>query len=296
MSIRDKKIVIILIAAAVLGIVIMSVLSAGNSENDPQPADDESVVPVRYMYNLIYDADQEKDCIFDVAFQRDGTDKPLVVCVHGGYYSSGDKSEMKKYLDALASDGYVAVSINYPLLPEGTIVKQIESAIKAVDYFTEYADIYEIDKDRINMLGFSSGAHIAVAASEKIVERADNDSKIASVIDISGPTDYRYLNDMYEGEIEVSSYIIDGNKDAELLEELNKVDCTDNITEDLPPVLIIHGKQDKTVPYEVSERFYDSLSEAGVEAELKLINSMGHATDTGKVIPVINRFLRSNNS
>lgn len=246
---------------------------------------------IRFEKNLIYDVSNKDHCKVDVAFIREGTLKPLILCVHGGYYSSGCKEDMKEYLKNFSADGFVTASIDYPLLPDGTIVEQSKSVIKAVDYLAENADIYEIDTEKIILLGFSSGAHIAVLAAEQIVEQPENLFSLEAVIDISGPTDYRYMVEKYGGADSVSSAIIDGNEEADLLEELEKVDCTDNITGKLPRTLIIHGKNDKTVPYEVSERFYEALQSADVAAELEIIDSMGHATDKNTVFPLIRSFL-----
>lgn len=296
---RKKHVIAIIVAAVVLALACMAVFLVRNkkgneNENQAEANTEEEVastVSVKKEKDLVYDPERKTDCIMDVEYVKDGVIKPLILCVHGGYYSSGDKSEMKMYLDSFSSDDYVAASINYPLLPESTIVGQIESVIKAVDYLTKYADIYEIDTNHIIMLGFSSGAHIAVTAAEKLVKREGNIFTLDAVVDISGPTDYRYLIEQNGGESEVSSAIIDGNPDADILEELGKIDSTDNITDSLPRVLIIHGEDDKTVPCVVSERFYESLTEAGVDAELKLVGSMGHVSDTNIVIPLIKAFL-----
>lgn len=250
---------------------------------------------VHNVRELIYDTERSKDCVMDVSYIKDGTDKPLILCVHGGYYSSGDKKDMNSYLSELAPSGYVVASVNYPLLPNCTIVQQIDYVVKAVDYLVDFSDIYEIDTKHINILGFSSGAQIAVTAAEVIVQRTGNKFELDTVIDISGPTDYRYLIEESGGEAQVSAAIIDGNTDADIMEELNKIDCTDNISEKLTNVLIIHGERDKTVPVAVSERFYESLIEAGVESNLKIVGSMGHTTNTEIVIPIIESYLNRGN-
>lgn len=247
---------------------------------------------INNVKDLIYDAGSKKECVMDVSYIKNGEKKPLILCIHGGYYSIGDKEEMNTYLSRLSPDGFVVASVNYPLLPDATIVQQIDSVINAMDYLAEYADLYEIDTNHMILLGFSSGAQIAVTAAEKIVQRTDNGFRLDAVIDISGPTDYRYLIEQDGGKTEVPAAIIDGNSEADVLEELSKIDCTDNITDKLTNVFIIHGETDQTVPAVVSERFCNSLIEAGVHAELKMIGSMGHVTNTEIVIPMIESYLK----
>ena len=93
--------------------------------------EDSHSVKIRNEKDLVYDVEYKDSRKMDIAYRKDGTKKPLLICVHGGYYSSGSKSEMKKYADEFSADGYVVASIDYPLLPNGTIVTQVESVIKA---------------------------------------------------------------------------------------------------------------------------------------------------------------------
>lgn len=291
---KNRRLILAAFTFICLAVAVILILkTAGKRSPEPaqDPQEESTETAVRYTKGIIYDTADGKNCTLDVAYKRDGKEKPLLVCVHGGYYNSGDKAEMYRYMEEFSALGYVTASINYPLLPGATIVGQINSVILAVDYLTKYAGIYEIDNNNINILGFSSGAQIAVTAAEKISEREDPFFILNAIIDISGPTDYRYLNEKYGKANELSSAIIDGNEEADIMEELNKVDCTDNITAKLPKMLVIHGKEDKTVPYEVSERFFDALQAAGVESRISIIDTMGHITDYDIVIPIIKDFL-----
>jgi dipeptidyl aminopeptidase/acylaminoacyl peptidase len=49
------------------------------------------------------------------------------------------------------------------------------------------------------------------------------------------------------------------------------------ITHDAPPMLLIHGEVDKTVPVQQSKDFYDKLRAAGVPAQLLLIPEVDHS-------------------
>jgi dipeptidyl aminopeptidase/acylaminoacyl peptidase len=69
----------------------------------------------------------------------------------------------------------------------------------------------------------------------------------------------------------------------------------------LPPLLIIHGAEDETVPAEISTRFHAALLDAGAPCELIIYADAGHSdylfaalTDDGaRLVPDIVEFVRS---
>ena len=48
------------------------------------------------------------------------------------------------------------------------------------------------------------------------------------------------------------------------------------VSKDDPPFLIVHGEGDRVVPVEQSQRFYEALQKAGVNATLKILPEVGH--------------------
>jgi carboxylesterase type B len=95
------------------------------------------------------------------------TERPVMVFVHGGSFTSGDKSgeAIVTFAKELAKRGFVSISINYRLTGEfydwinqQMIYDAVEDARAAVRYVRSFAKDYRIDTDRILLIGESAGA------------------------------------------------------------------------------------------------------------------------------------------
>src|SRR6187401_2698718 len=90
------------------------------------------------------------------------SDAPLVVFVHGGGWSSGDK-RMMDGSDKLAhwrANGYAVASVNYRLVPEATVEQEAEDVAAAVAFLKGHAGTLGFDPERIVLIGHSAGAHL----------------------------------------------------------------------------------------------------------------------------------------
>jgi arylformamidase len=87
---------------------------------------------------------------------------PLVVFVHGGGWSRGDK-RMMDGSDKLAhwrANGYAVASVNYRLVPDATVEEQAGDVAAAVALLKTRADALGFDPERIALVGHSAGAHL----------------------------------------------------------------------------------------------------------------------------------------
>jgi len=78
----------------------------------------------------------------------------------------------------------------------------------------------------------------------------------------------------------------DRNKDSDCLIKYNPIN---NISEDYPPTLFLHGDQDTDVPYEQSVILYEKLKEKGVYSKLITIEGADHVFDHNFNDPAIQR-------
>ncbi len=90
--------------------------------------------------------------------------RPAIVIVHGGGWSSGDKRAniWARYPIEYASRGFVAISINYRLLPDDPFPAAIADVRAAVRWLRANAATYNVDPNRIGAYGNSAGAHLAL--------------------------------------------------------------------------------------------------------------------------------------
>ncbi|MFH1315610.1 MAG: alpha/beta hydrolase fold domain-containing protein, partial [Candidatus Uhrbacteria bacterium] len=219
-------------------------------------------------------------------------DLPLIIWTHGGAFSSGDKSDVSSMCQRLATDGFSVASLNFRLSGQAIWPAQIHDSKAAVRWLRANADNYNIDPDRIGVIGSSSGGHLAAvlgttAGVEEIdgtVGNYDNVStQVQAVVDMFGPVDFVSLSsdcagvcvlDHDDSESPESRYL--GCALPDCLEKAGLASATPYIDSSDPPFLIIHGDQDTTIPMAQSVNFASELNQAGVEAEFIEATGFAH--------------------
>jgi dienelactone hydrolase len=105
-----------------------------------------------------------------------GADRPLIILVHGGGFANGDRSNLAAAARDYARRGYVAVSLGYRLNPtlqgQSDLEAYLAAARNAVDdgmesvrWLRSNAATYQIDINRIAMMGTSAGGGIALGTA-----------------------------------------------------------------------------------------------------------------------------------
>ncbi len=116
---------------------------------------------VRELEDVSYDR-RHSDARLDVYLpDGGGSRRPGVMMIHGGAWTFGDKRHFAGTGRRLARSGYVAASINYRLLPEGAYPRMFQDCWCALAYLQASADEYDLDPDRIVVMGYSAGGHLA---------------------------------------------------------------------------------------------------------------------------------------
>lgn len=264
------------------------------SESEQDAANDTKKV---YIRDIAY-VSGDRSRTLDVMYEKDGTIKPVLLLVHGGSYIQGDKIDMIAYQNYYHKK-YVTVSINYPLVPNATMVSQYRCVEQALDFLSEHAQELDADMQNVVVLGFSAGAQLAVRACEEITLRISFGEElpysVVGIIDNAGPTDETVLAQTSSKELVelATAYpeVIDGVKDSSIETEYSKIDCTSNIVRGMMPILILHGTDDTKVDYQVSVAFYEALKEQDVDVTFKLFEGQPHGADLALVIPCIDEFL-----
>lgn len=234
-------------------------------------------------------------CTMDIAWDTNEGTAPLVVIVHGGGWTGGDKDTCRPVQIALTGVGYTVANINYDLVPDVTILEQAEQVKTAVRYLVEHAEQYEIDPSQIVLMGYSAGGHLAALTTEQLTAES-SDLQISACIDVFGPTALEYYITTVENQVSdwfiTTPEAIDGVQNGNLLEEIAKIDPTQQIPGNMPPTLIIQGNEDTLVPQIISEHFYQALQEKEIPSSLSIIQGMGHELDLDLTYDVLCTFLQ----
>lgn len=238
---------------------------------------------VEKLSDVAYDHRFGSSTIMDVYLPDDGAvDRPAVLMIHGGGWSSFSKSSLGADAERLAGAGYVVGNINYRLTPSGVYPNLMQDSHCALAFFRSKASEYGLDPDRVAVYGYSAGAHmaslLAVASDEPDFQPdcpAGSTFAPAAVISGAGPQD---LIDMsWAGQVQK----LIGGTLAEYPERYRKASPIERVVQGTPPFLMIHGTQDLFVPIDHSRRMRARLREVGTDAKVLELSWGGHLLNNG---------------
>lgn len=89
---------------------------------------------------------------------------PLVVIIHGGGWSSGDKAELNWLLNGLKQRGFAAANINYRLLltAADNYKMELDDVDSAVQFSLRLANTYSFNGQKVYIVGHSAGGHLSL--------------------------------------------------------------------------------------------------------------------------------------
>jgi acetyl esterase/lipase len=222
---------------------------------------------------------------------------PLLVAIHGGGFSAGDKADgqVVPVLSGLTR-GYAVASLDYRLSPEATFPAAISDVKAAVRWLRAHADEFGLDGSRVALWGDSAGGNLAALAGTAgdtdalrgpDPANADQPDTVQAVVDWFGPISFLHTDADFrkagfdrpsalDGRSFLSEYL-----GAPLDEVSAKAKASDPITylsSGDPPILIEHGTADGTVPYPQSVRLARAYAKVvGEDAvTLRLLRGAGH--------------------
>lgn len=201
---------------------------------------------------------------------------PVVLMVHGGGWSGRDRADMNSTAQKLVKQGYAVFNVSYRFAPQFIYPAQIQDLQLALLWLQNNAIQYQLDLNRINAWGYSSGAHlVALLASVKPGDAQTLDlspplPKIWAVVAGGIPAD---LSQYSHSPIVIPFLGVKRDDNPQLYKDASPMT---HISADAPPVFLYHGKLDRLVEKEQSINYYNALRQAGVPAELYLHKLWGH--------------------
>lgn len=207
----------------------------------------------------------------------------VIICPGGGYMHLAFDKEGTKVAEWFNSLGIAAFVLKYRL-PNDLIMKNkkvgpLQDAQEAVRYVRQNAAKLNIDPDKIGILGFSAGGHLASTLSTHY-----DDKVYESTYKVSARPDFSLL--MYP-VISMENQITHKGSQTNLLGNNPSQDLIDSysnekkVTSKTPPAFLIHATDDTVVIPENSINYYLALKKNGVKAELHLYEKGGHGFGLG---------------
>jgi len=207
----------------------------------------------------------------------------VIIFPGGGYQHLAIDKEGTKVAEWFNSLGIAAIVVKYRL-PSDKIMKNknigpLQDAQEAVRYVRQNASKYNIDANKIGILGFSAGGHLASTlathyddkiyeSSSKVSARPDFSLLIYPVISMQ--------NDITHKGSQIS--LLGENPSQELRDSFSN---EKRINAQTPPTFLVHATDDTTVLPENSINFYLALKNNGVPAELHIYEKGGHGFGLG---------------
>lgn len=247
----------------------------------------------RELKNIKYGDAPEGQNTFDAYIPKNiQPGAKVIIYIHGGGWSGGDKSEFPKQLieELAGKRGYVVVSMNYRLVKDNSnrFPAQIEDVKKLVAFISKNAKRYEYNGNEYALMGGSAGGHLAMLYAYGYDEK----KQVKTVVDLWGPTD---LTDKavrpdgsdadntvirFLGEKDVNAQI---TKDASPLWHLTK--------ETAVPTILFHGGKDPLVNVSQAKNLYQKLQEMNIPSALEIYPEEKHGVSPAAAIDVFAKML-----
>lgn len=219
-----------------------------------------------------------------------GGPKPLVVYVHGGGWENGTARNAGAYTDfpvvlaELAARGYVVASVNYRLSGEARAPAASQDVSAAIRFLRAHAAQYGIDASRVAIWGGSAGGQLAgLAATDCHPNSGPGESDCVQAAAIwYGVFDFTALAPPPGARPQgarsggpVAAYL--GCAPEACPDVARAQSPIAHVDAHSPPMLIIYGSDDHTVPPDQSRAMAAKLKSAGVRTEVMEIPGVGHS-------------------
>jgi acetyl esterase/lipase len=226
----------------------------------PQP----TTLPEKTEMNVSYGSNAAQKMDIYLPAGRTTANTKVMIMIHGGGWSQGDKSELTAYVDTMKRrmPGWAIFNINYRLATgSANFFPTQENDVKAaIDFIYSKRNEYAIS-DKYVMIGTSAGAHLALLHAYKNTTPV----KIKAVVDFFGPTD---MADMYNNPVNplVPALMIQvtGGTPATHASIYSQATPLNYITAQSPPTIILHGGVDIVVSFTQSVALRNRLNTFGV--------------------------------
>jgi len=244
------------------------------------------------VYKTVGDWQGRVDIYFPTKAERP---VPLLINIHGGGWRHGVK-ESQRGFGSFFKMGYAVANVEYRLTQEAPAPAAVEDCRCSLIYLVNNSGHFNIDPERIVVMGSSAGGHLALMTgflqpTDKLDGdcKAEKKFKIDAIVDKYGISD---VGDLLKG-LDKKAYAvawIPNKNDTALIKSVSPITY---VNSSIPPVIIIHGDADPTVPYHQAVNLHNALDIAGVPNKLVTIPGGKHGKFTKEENKIAGEEIRS---
>lgn len=229
--------------------------------------------------------------------QTDGP-KPAIVYYPGGGFTTAVHDKYIQMRMALAKAGFVVAAVEYRTVPD-KYPALINDAKSAVRYLRAHAKQFNIDPNRIGVIGDSAGGYVSQMMGTtngedefNVGEYTDYSSDVQAAVTIYGISNLMNIGEGYPEAIQkvhespavTEALLLYGPAFAEFAgksilsdpEKAMDASPLGHVKANMPPFLIMHGSADKLVSPVQSEQLYKALIEKGNKVDYVVVEGAGH--------------------
>jgi len=202
----------------------------------------------------------------------------VIICPGGSYCYLGMRQEGHEVAKKLTEQGFTAFVLRYRVgMHSAQHPDMIQDLQRAIQLVREGAQKYQIDEEKVGIIGFSAGGHLVGTAATYFDENFMAPLGIYPQVSLKP-----YFTVMVYPVVTMrdphahrkSRKSLLGAKPLEML--LNKMSLEENVHPNMPPLLILQTKDDKVVDYQNSIMLSKNLTKAGIDHKFILYNTGGH--------------------
>ena len=252
-------------------LIFMLTTTFGLAQNNPvkkviPPPNYKSKIDV--IYTQVGDWKGKMDLYVDLSAEKK---LPVLMNIHGGGWNHGSK-ESQTGFGIFFKEKFAVANVEYRLVQTSYAPGAIEDIRVAIEYLKLNHEALNIDPENIVLMGASAGAHLALTAGllgndrrfDTNCQTQSMDMRVKAIIDKYGPVDFSDPEDEFYNYKSLIWWMGDKAADLDFRKEISPITY---VTQESPPVLIVHGTNDPIVPYSQSLKLKEELDKKGVYNE-----------------------------
>lgn len=255
--------------------------------------------PCRQQRNILYKKTPQEDLYLDIYYPHGKQTAPLPVVfyTHGGGWVTGSKQGIavgptKEVAIRLLEAGFCVVSVNYRLCnaESGVFMRDcVTDAKDAVRYLTTHADRCGVDPLRFSAFGDSAGGQIAQMLVLSSAKSLPGEPSLATAryrmcggVSWYGPSDFEHTelfnhDDRPGFRDRFGARILFPQADPqEKIKRYREMSPVTYLTGDSPPLLLIQGDADTTIPVKHAHFMKQRADDIGAAVEAIIVQNAGH--------------------
>lgn len=208
-------------------------------------AEAEKNTKVTQISDVVYNKDKGRSLHLDAFLNRARKRNPAVIMIHGGGWRSGNKNQMQVLAKEIASKGYSCFAIEYRLSLEAKYPEGIYDVKNAIKFIKDNAGKFNVDPNKIAVLGCSSGGQMAAligttnenSAFDDAQNKSKASSKVNAIINIDGVLAFKHPE---SSEGDMAAFWLSGTS-KENPENWRNASALTHTNKNTPPTLFINS-------------------------------------------------------